>query len=647
MTHLSDFSFLQRMVSFGYLYVWFLYRVWTLDRFSCLLPKRFKQGELKSIVTLLILFMIPFQLFYDITSVKIKYEEGFANVLGHVFTKPEVMWTKADKALVIPTEYSLCIGFSLQTGTLVLLQCFWNYLANSVARASFMSSKEFMFYIFWTCSSFIVFPVLQYNFSRDIYEPTYKEIMPEMVYGIELFIVACLGVVSNFRFKRLLNSSRDTVNGRSISQKIRYFQEVNLVLSTVLFGHGTLLTILSCDGLTSRKTLNIHKFSADFFICNINMCAVITWFCMILIFHPKHSNSPTPDDETLADDPNKQPVNNNSGISSNYYTHASTLIPADSQISSDYLYKEGSIAVHPLSKSGNTSQATHCDSALQFGPLPTTPPVTSEIVYCRKNNSIISAAPSMTTLVSHRQQSLPNIYHGGSQGKNHHQYVKDAADYFPVAIEKEEYHKVNDYNQEAVMHELDVAVSQKRKTSKSLVLQPICDYKEIEMHQPPYKQVDMKEEEEYVQAPLSPARKNRDIVHSIRSTDVVDQRRYTHSMISAPCNEDMGEFGLNHSKELKPKEEETFHFQKQQAMLTSFKEFGEAKKQMSMSHSTSSLLLPLPFEYGSSQSLSSQDNMDPLHSGGLFDFLPPPPSGTPPPTGSLPSPPSSWKKVGN
>ncbi|KAI8886492.1 hypothetical protein K501DRAFT_177733 [Backusella circina FSU 941] len=115
MTHLSDFSFLQRMVSFGYLYIWYTYRVWTLDRFKCLNPKRFKQGELKSIVTLLILFMIPFQLFYDITSVKIKYEEGFASLLGNIITKPEMMWTKADQGLVIPTEYSLCIGFSLQT----------------------------------------------------------------------------------------------------------------------------------------------------------------------------------------------------------------------------------------------------------------------------------------------------------------------------------------------------------------------------------------------------------------------------------------------------------------------------------------------------------------------------------------------------
>jgi hypothetical protein len=92
--------------------------------------------------------------------------------------------------------------------------------------------------------------------------------MPEMVYGIELFIVGCLGVVSHFRFRKLLQNSRDTVNGRSITQKIRYFQEINVILSTVLFGHGTLLTILSGDGLTNRKLLNAHKFSADFFICN-------------------------------------------------------------------------------------------------------------------------------------------------------------------------------------------------------------------------------------------------------------------------------------------------------------------------------------------------------------------------------------------
>ncbi|KAG1451923.1 hypothetical protein G6F56_007957 [Rhizopus delemar] len=443
MTHLSDFSFLQRMVSFAYLYIWYTYRVWTQDRFSCLHPKRFKQGELKSIVTLLILFMIPFQLFYDITSVTIKYEEGFANILGHIFTKPEVMWTKADQSLVIPTEYSLCIGFSLQTGTLVLLQCFWNYLANSVARASFMSSKEFMFYIFWTFTSFIIFPVLQYNFSRDIYEPTYKEIFPEMVYGIELFIVGCLGVVSHFRFKKLLRNSRNTDNGRSITQKIRYFQEVNLVLSTVLFGHGTLLTILSCDGLTGRKYLNAHKFSADFFICNINMCAVITWFCMILIFHPKQSNTTVEEEEA-----EQSTVLNND-------SQAPTLVIGHSQI--EFSKEE----VHPLNQSQISTASFHED--FHFGPLPVPPGAN------RKNTSFSSTAPSMTTLVS---QSY------GSKGR-----------------------------------------------SKSVT------------YDEPLTPLYPKPTEHYAPPPLSPARKAREI--PIEQT----RRKYSHSMTTSPCTEDVGEFG--------------------------------------------------------------------------------------------------------
>lgn len=29
-----------------------------------------------------------------------------------------------------------------------------------------------------------MYPVLQYNFSRDIYDPTWKEIMPELLFGI-------------------------------------------------------------------------------------------------------------------------------------------------------------------------------------------------------------------------------------------------------------------------------------------------------------------------------------------------------------------------------------------------------------------------------------------------------------------------------
>ncbi|ORZ02238.1 hypothetical protein BCR43DRAFT_430240, partial [Syncephalastrum racemosum] len=232
-----------------------------------------------------------FSICVDITSCKIKYEEGFASVFGTIITKPEQMWTQADRNLVIPTgnhvDYSLCIGMSLQTGTLLLLQCFWNYLANSVAKASFMSSKEFKFYIGWTAVSIVIFPVLQYNFSRDVYPSTYKEIIPELVYACQNLIVALLGISSHFRFQKLLENTRESNNSRSIAHKIRYFQELNTILSLAVFLASVSFIILSVDGLTVRKMLNTHKFSADILICNINISTVLAWFLVILIFHPK------------------------------------------------------------------------------------------------------------------------------------------------------------------------------------------------------------------------------------------------------------------------------------------------------------------------------------------------------------------------
>lgn len=376
--------------------------------------------------------------------------------------------------------------------------------------------------------------------------------------------------MSHFRFKKLLKHAKDTPNGRAISQKIRYFQEINVVLSTVLFGHGSLLTTLSIDGLTIRKTLNVHKFSADFFICNsksflsiilhsshmifiVNMCAVITWLCMILIFHPKHNQSNEGVPENAEEDTTKQLLNNHSGISS---LHAPTLTLGPSQASSEYMYKEGA-SIHPLSKSG-TCTSSQCDSAFQYGPLPTAPHHHND-TYRNKNNSIASTAPSMATLVSHH-------HHHGSHGKSH---------YFNNSGMRSTKGSIKDVDS------FHISIPDETK--------PIKPFEELELEE--LKKKHQQEEEEYTPPPLSPARKNRE--NSSHNTAHVSeqQRRYTHSMNILPCDADIGEFGVD--------------FKKQQemnsSMLSSFRDDA-------MSHSNSSLLMPLPFDSQYSIQGSDYDN---------------------------------------
>lgn len=377
------------------------------------------------------------------------------------------------------------------------------------------------------------------------------------------------------------------------------------------------------------------------------MCAVITWLCMILIFHPKHNNSvesiPT-EEEIYTEDSNK--INNNSGISStNTYAHASTLVFGSSQASSEYMYK----TCHPLTKS-STINSSNCESAFQFGPLPIIPPseviaTTTEVF--RHNNSIASTAPSMTTLVSHHQ-----VNHG-SNGKSSSMYprstkgsVSASSDYFRVAMPDEKtLPSAEDYYDSRASYNNTASIAAAAAASRHYQQRQELEMNDLKVKHP-HIGLDKQEiqEEEYVPPPLSPARKSRgDAIQSLRPEQ--DRKRYTHSMMIIPCDEDMGEFGIKknaariysnddylvsgHSP-LNGQEEELpttsnsnanvlQSFQQQQAlnnsMRSSCKELGsdstllldnDTPKKI-MNHSTSSLLLPLPFET-SNYSISSSFN---------------------------------------
>jgi hypothetical protein len=79
-----------------------------------------------------------------------------------------------------------------------------------------------------------------------------------------MMLISLLGAVSHFRFNKLIGQN----DKQFITPKIRYFQDLNLLLSVVVFIFSFCLIILSADGLTTNKIINKNKFFADFFISN-------------------------------------------------------------------------------------------------------------------------------------------------------------------------------------------------------------------------------------------------------------------------------------------------------------------------------------------------------------------------------------------
>lgn len=202
--HLITLDILERCCLEVYITAYLIHNIWRHDRFQCLRPSKLAAGELKSIITYLMFLMMVLQASWgkhvvimehfgskhsfitsllDIISTWIKYREGFMPLPnGDIISKPFAFWDEYHQNFIQPIDYVQCISFALQTGVFFLLQCFWHYLSNSVARRSFMGSWEFRFYIVWAICSMAMFPILQWRFNEDQYK---SEAVPQLAYGLE------------------------------------------------------------------------------------------------------------------------------------------------------------------------------------------------------------------------------------------------------------------------------------------------------------------------------------------------------------------------------------------------------------------------------------------------------------------------------
>ncbi|RIA95380.1 hypothetical protein C1645_708850 [Glomus cerebriforme] len=284
---LSDYSFLERSVHEIYIWIWFILHVWRCDGFAALRWKRIISFELKSFVTIFILIALPLESFYDIVSTKIKYVEGFylfPNADHVIRAKPKWLWSEEDQLWFIPSYYLLMAGLGFQTITLFLLQCFWNYLTHSIAKISFMSRGEFTLYIVWGLICIGIFPILPYVFKNN---ELLLEVIPQLVYATQLLILVLLGIRTHVKFNGLINITASFKNSTNIIAKIRYFIDMNKLLTTSLAITTVSFYLLSIDLLTSAKIINHSKFASDLLIAHANFAAVVEWLALILIFYPR------------------------------------------------------------------------------------------------------------------------------------------------------------------------------------------------------------------------------------------------------------------------------------------------------------------------------------------------------------------------
>ncbi|ORE09261.1 hypothetical protein BCV72DRAFT_201957, partial [Rhizopus microsporus var. microsporus] len=154
----------------------------------------------------------------------------------------------------------------IEAGIFLLLQSFWNYLSNVVAKKTFMSSFEFRFYIVWALVSVATYPILQWAFRDD---PIKREAIPQLTYSCEV-------------------------------------GDMNRLMTVILFIYSIGFIILCVDGLLPNPVINQNKFAIDAIMANTNVCTVYLLIILISIFHPRAQYASRNADESTHDDSSMQ-----------------------------------------------------------------------------------------------------------------------------------------------------------------------------------------------------------------------------------------------------------------------------------------------------------------------------------------------------
>ncbi|ORY03102.1 hypothetical protein K493DRAFT_384472 [Basidiobolus meristosporus CBS 931.73] len=309
MTHLSDYTYLDRLVCDILALLWILYRIQSLvGATEALSLRRMRKGELRPIITILLLISNLLAIVYDTMVAKIKYGEGFAVVGNNITSKPKEYWTAEDLRILPITDSLIDFSFAFMTSSLFLFQATWNFIVQSYIKRPFMNSTEFHLYVAYSVLSFASYALLQFVYINDKTQSTTLTFSPYPYRSsprcssalvraqspcipsraptnttsapAETFVLIVFTLVNHFRLRKTLREIDESSRAR---RRLEVYMRLNLYLGIFIGMMGIPLVIINIDILTGAVIAG-NKLVTDLLmkIFNIGFPGVFMFLCMAL-----------------------------------------------------------------------------------------------------------------------------------------------------------------------------------------------------------------------------------------------------------------------------------------------------------------------------------------------------------------------------
>eukprot|EP01006_Ploeotia_vitrea_P042650 TRINITY_DN66648_c1_g1_i2.p2 TRINITY_DN66648_c1_g1~~TRINITY_DN66648_c1_g1_i2.p2 ORF type:complete len:457 (+),score=216.71 TRINITY_DN66648_c1_g1_i2:152-1522(+) len=285
LTHLSDYSYMDRGICDLGILIWSQWHVYKVDGFKSLQWKLIKTFRLKSLATTMVYISLAVMVVYDTIATKFKYEEGFSYnaTTGAIKTKSKTKYSQANKDLLVPTDMLLNISWSLKNSAVCLLLAMYHHVARKeCGRKHFMHSWEFKCYSIYSIVSIVLYPFLQLFFDA-VSTPLMSTIMPQFVYSFECFAIVFLMVLTNWRLQKMIDQLKEGKTA-TVVPRLMYFIKMNKFFMFSCF--LDFIGLFTIDILINKQIAK-NKFATDFLTRVFNLGFCFTYIFIIYTLYPE------------------------------------------------------------------------------------------------------------------------------------------------------------------------------------------------------------------------------------------------------------------------------------------------------------------------------------------------------------------------
>jgi hypothetical protein len=308
MTHLSDSSYVDRLIPNIMIFIFLVYFCFQVHNAAAdLTSAAIRKGKLKGIILMMYLSALVLAIIYDFLAIPMKYDEGFIDtcvLVNESIPLNSSLWEDDGGCRLTPVQKS-CRGIITKPGSLYserslerldVINLLWNMgctirnsamfmllaVSNSTVKNMIpkpvMNSWEVKLFAYYSILSLFLYFFLQFIFADSA---LYSTIAPQLLYTLECAVGGIMLLLTNLRIRVMgklqKRNMQNTHNHKTMEHTLAFVKTMNnclaLALSMDAFALGCInldIILVGSDGEYLR-VIYTSKLLTDIFTRIFNM----------------------------------------------------------------------------------------------------------------------------------------------------------------------------------------------------------------------------------------------------------------------------------------------------------------------------------------------------------------------------------------